>query len=107
MQLWAIRQHGTTNYMPERAKRTGSYTWYEFEPFGGRFGPRLFVSARGARQAAQAWKRGKYEQTFIRTHSSFGEDERSFVQIIPDTARNSRLEIVSFQLVEEIVLPCR
>lgn len=80
-------------------KTARGYSHTEPEPYGGKHGPRLFVSWRSAKAALRMWKRGvwTYEEP---AYGALYDDAGSLkFEARPKRAR-IELEIVTFKLAE-------
>ena len=99
IKVYAIRQVGTSNYLPSRVGgKARNFSDARLELDGGRWGPRLFGTKRGAINAKSAWLAGLWSVQW--RHNSWG-DEYGNLEPTTDPARLAiELEIVEFELTE-------
>ena len=92
--LWAIKEKGTGNFMPEIPGWKKAYTHHEPEPVT-KYPPRLFMRRQSAQIALTYWLQG----TLVSRYDDEGE---GYLKLeAPVTPRiKENMEIVSFTCIE-------
>lgn len=95
---YAIREIGTEKYMPlHRGARRG-FSHDNPTEGGGDYGPRLFDTAMGAKNAISGWCRGKFKNS---VHDYGDGNTYEELEVEPVAGRHrEKLEVVCFKLVE-------
>lgn len=101
MKVYAIRELATGFYMPARqpSKSSKGFTSDEPKENGGKWGPRLFFSYKGAHNSLVAWAQGVWMLQWQSGYDIFDDVRDLTIQARPNRSRQN-MEIVEFNLQE-------
>jgi len=100
MHSYAIRQVGTSNYLPEHGSNKYGYSRDNPEFNGGLYGPRLFKDKISAIRVISNWKQGEH---YLQRSGGYDDYEETLLVKERPERKNIKLEIVEFYMSEVTV----